>query len=85
MTNAHTVEIICEDFKIFNPMNDKLVTNATFPLIEKLTAGIFDEERFTRYIGPQSVLNSDTLRDVSLRFHLLSSGSADLLVRFFRD
>jgi hypothetical protein len=66
-------------------MNDKLVSNATFPLIQKLTAGIFDEERFTRYIGPMSILNSDTLREVTLKFHVLSMNSADLLVRFFRD
>ena len=28
--NAISVEIICDDFKIFNPLNDKLISNSTF-------------------------------------------------------
>ena len=28
--NAIRVEIICDDFKIFNPLNDKLISNSTF-------------------------------------------------------
>ena len=85
MPNAHQVEITCEDFKIFNPLNDKLVQNTTFPYIHSLTAGVFDEERFTRFIGPQNVLSTMTLRDVTLKFSVLSINAADLLVRFFRE
>lgn len=52
VNNAVDVELICEDFKIFNPMNEKLVSNESFPRINKLKAGLFDDEKFTRYMSP---------------------------------
>ncbi len=53
--------------------------------LRSLKAGIFDDERFTRYISAQNVLNSPTLYSLTLRFSTFSVGAADLLVRFFRD
>ena len=85
MQNATDVDINCEDFKIFNPLNDKLVSTHTFYQLRSLKAGIFDDERFTRYISPQNVLNTPSLKDLTLRFTTFSVGAADLLVRFFRD
>jgi hypothetical protein len=51
MVNATDVDINCEDFKIFNPLNDKLVSIHTFTNLKSLKAGVFDDERFTRYIS----------------------------------
>jgi len=51
MPNATDVDINCEDFKIFNPLNDKLVSIHTFTNLKTLKAGVFDDERFTRYIS----------------------------------
>ena len=49
---AREVEIICEDFKIFNPLNEKLVSNSTFPNIERFRVGLLDDEKFPKYETP---------------------------------
>lgn len=36
----------CHDFKIFNPLNEKLISSGSFPRLRKYSVGIFDEGKF---------------------------------------
>ncbi|CDW75705.1 UNKNOWN [Stylonychia lemnae] len=85
LSSAQNIQIVCQDFKIFNPLNEKLVGNSTFNNIKKYDVGIFDEEKFPKFITQQSVLYSQTLTSLTLRFNKLSAITSELIVRFFRD
>lgn len=55
------MEIVCKDFKIFNPLNDKLISDSTFPKLQTFKVGLLDDEKFPKFISPNSVLYAPTL------------------------
>jgi len=83
--HARDVSIVCEDFKIFNPLNERLLSASTFRQCLRLKLGILDEERFSRYLSQQNVLFAPRLKVLILQFSHFSVISAELLVRYFRD
>lgn len=83
--HARDVSIVCEDFKIFNPLNERLLSASTFRQCQRLKLGMLDEERFSRYLSQQNVLFAPRLKALTLQFSHFSVISAELLVRYFRD
>lgn len=59
--NIEHLDIQCSEFKIFNPLNDKQIGDSTFSKIKSYSVGILEEDKFSRFISPNSILNARTL------------------------
>lgn len=44
-----------------------------------------DDDKFPKFISPFSVLNTKSLRSLTLTFNKFTASAADLLIKFFRD
>lgn len=53
--------LLCPDFKLFNPLNERLINRNTFPLLEYYHLGYMDEERWPKLISNMNVLQTPTL------------------------
>ena len=53
--------LICPDFKLFNPLNERLINKNTFPNMVSYHFGQMDEERWPKLITTMSVLHSPKL------------------------
>ena len=64
--NIRHFSLICEDFKIFNPLNERLISSETFSCLESYTCGMLDDEKFPRFISSQSIFNHLNLVTLNL-------------------
>ena len=78
------LELNCDDFKIFNPLNDKLISRDSFNQLREYKCGIF-EENFPKTISDTSVLHCRSLSKVTFVFTKMHTAVAEVLIRFFRD
>lgn len=78
------LDFSCHDFKIFNPLNERLVSRESFPALRKYTVGIFDADKFPKQIGPDSVLSTPTLHSICFKFLKLTMAVAECMTHFFR-
>lgn len=69
----------CHDFKVFNPLNEKLISSTSFSQLRKYSVGVFDEDKFPKSIKEDSVLCTPTLNSVCLRFVKINIDVADCL------
>ena len=42
------LDFSCHDFKIFNPLNEKLISCEQFPYLRHYSVGVFDEDKFPK-------------------------------------
>jgi hypothetical protein len=85
---AHSLlklELKCDDFKIFNPLNEKLLSNQSFAQLQIFEAGVFDENQFPRSLSEQSILHTPTLSKLILVFTKMQTCVAEVMIRFFRN
>ena len=52
------LDLTCHDFKIFSPLNERLISSETFPQLRSYSAGIFEQDKFPKLISPDSILCS---------------------------
>ena len=79
------LELICNDFKIFNPLNERLINRESLPHLRSYKCGMLDEDRFPRLISSFSILNTPGLINLNLQFSRLSAVVSESLVKHFRD
>lgn len=79
------LELSCNDFKVFNPFNEKLISCESFTRLRKYTAGVFDEDKFPKFLSPQSVMYTPTLNEVCFKFSKMSTAVAEVLIRYYRE
>ena len=78
------LDLNCHDFKIFNPLNEKLISSTSFYQLRKYTCGMFDADKFPKFINSESVLCTPTLTDVCFKFIKMTTDVAEVLIRYFR-
>ena len=79
------LDLNCLDFKIFNPLNEKLISSSTFYQIRKYRCGMFDTDKFPKFINSESVLCTPSLHSVCFRFIKMTTDVAEVLIRYFRE
>ena len=42
------LSLSCHDFKIFNPLNERLISKDSFPYLRKYSVGVFDVDKFPK-------------------------------------
>jgi hypothetical protein len=78
------LSLMCADFKIFNPLNDKLISRDSFSQLQEYQCGTF-EDNFPKVISDASILHCPTLSKVTFVFSKMQTAVAEVLIRFFRD
>jgi hypothetical protein len=79
------LDLSCADFKIFNPLNEKLINFQSFSQLRKYTCGVFEEDKFPKTLSATSVLHTPTLSEVCFRFIKMTTSVAEVMIRYFRQ
>ena len=79
------LSLVCPDFKIFNPLNERLINRDSFPNLEFYHFGQIDEERWPKVISGFNVLYSPKLKEVRMTFRKMTSIIAQGIVRWVRQ
>ena len=76
---------MCPDFKLFNPINERLINKLSFPCLKSYSFGYMDEERWPKAITPMSVLYTPGLEEVRMVFRKLTATISEGIVRWVRE
>jgi len=79
------LSIKCHDFKIFNPLSEKFLCDTNFERLRALKIGQLESDSFPKQLHPNSILNTSSLKTLTLQFKFLSSNVSDVLLSLFRD
>ena len=84
---ASKVRLHCSDFKVFNPINPRLLNMRTFHCLTHLDIGLLTEALFPNDLSGHSshALNAPSLKSLTMHFLRLTSKIVEAMIGWFRD